>query len=215
MKRALLAWSLLSSGCALHYETQRNLPAKLTAPIDAPPAQLSGRGVSDHGDDEGMRGWLGHMAVYAGGVIDSKGSGGAAGLEIGATPFELDKWHTPDVPFEAQPRIWIRPSIGWMFVDESSLRSKGGRNGAGIGAVYGEVQLFPWQGKAGFGVLQIGVGGLVEVAYEDGGVQSTVCAGPHVLIMMICLRGAYLANRGPELGIFLGANGLGSVAWAK
>lgn len=214
MRSALIVFAMASSGCILHYETQRNAPAHLASAIENPPKELRLRGV-EKGEDTGMRGWLGHMFVYGGGNIDSKGSGGAAGFEIGAMPFELDKYAGGDAPFEAQTKIWFRPSIGWMFVDESNLRITNGRKFAGVGPLYMEAQFIPYQGRGGFGVLQIGAGPLVDLAYEDGGAQATICGGPHVLVMMICLRGAALVNRGPEFGIFIGANGLGSVAWAK
>jgi hypothetical protein len=215
MKRVtFLGLLLASSGCALHVETSRNLPAPLSTPLETPPSELWQRGVSDHGEDRGMRGWLGHLAFIEGEVIDSKGDGGAVGIEIGATPFELDKWHT-DAPFEAQPRTWFRPSLGWMFLDQSNTRITKGRPGSGIGPLYGELQFFPWQAKGGFGALQVGIGGQVELAYEDAGVQSTICMGPHLLLLMVCVRGAYLANRGPELGIFADVNGLMTLGWAK
>src|SRR5207245_1136313 len=150
-------------------------------------------------EDTGMRGWMGHVAVYGGGVFDKDGNGGAASVEIGATPFELDKWHTQEAPFEAQPRIWIRPSIGVMATED--FHPLPGRKR--VVPLYGEIQFFPWQGKGGFGAVQIGIGPRVELAYEDAGIQSTVCAGVHVFIMMICARGAYLANRGPEFGLFI------------
>ena len=214
MRTIAIVLALASSGCILHYETQRNAPAHLASSLETPPKVLHPRGV-EKGEDTGMRGWLGHMFVYGGGNIDSKGNGGAAGVEIGAMPFELDKYAGGDTPFEAQSKIWVRPSIGWMFVDESNLRITRGRGLAGVGPMYMELQFIPVQGRGGFGVFQIGAGPVVDLAYEDGGGQATVCAGPHVLVMMICVRGAALVNRGPELGLFVGTNGVGTVGWAK
>jgi hypothetical protein len=213
MKRALI-FIVLTSGCAIHVETTRNAPAHLASNIETPPKDLVARGI-EHGEVKGMQGWLGHMMVYGGANVDSKDAGGTMGFEIGATPFALDKYHMSEAPFEAQASIWIRPSIGWMVIDESNRRLTAGRPGANIGPVYGEIQVLPYQGKGGFGAVMVGVGGLVDVAYEDGGAQATLCGGIHMALFMICTRGAYLVNRGPELGIFFAANGLGTLGWAK
>lgn len=212
MKRLAVALSL--TGCFVHVETSRNAPAKLTTRLEDAPASLGGTGVQDKGDDTGMRGWLAHATVHLGGNIDSKGNGGMVGMELGATPFELEKWRAPDTPIDAQPSIWWRPAVGWMFYDESNLRLTHGRSLAGVGPLYAEMQFFPWQGKNGLGTIMIGAGGQVELAYEDGGPQATICAGVFISFV-VCARGAYLVNRGPELGIFMSLSTLGTLAWAK
>jgi hypothetical protein len=210
----LVALSL--TGCFFHVETARNAPAKLTTRLEDAPASLGGTGVQDKGDDTGMQGVLGHATLFLGGNIDSKGNGGAVGMELGATPFELDKWRDPETPIDAQPHIWWRPSIGWMFYDERApyRANQPATHDGHVGPLYGEVQLFPWQGKNGLGTFMVGLGGKVELAYEDGGPQATICGGPFV-VMLACLRGSYLVNRGPELGIFVSVSTLATVAWAK
>lgn len=213
MTKRLGVLVLACSGCALHLETQRNAPGRLGS-LDRRDGDLDAKALRDRGEDPGMRGWLGHLTLLAGGNIDSEGSGSAAGVELGAVPFELPKWTAPAAVFDAQQRTWVRPSVGFMFVDDSNVRLTRGRPGAGIGPLYAEIQFFPWQGKP-FGEVRLGAGGLVELAYADGGAQATACVGLHVLVIELCLRGAALANRGPELGIYLASSGLATVAWSK
>ena len=213
MKRLLF---LALTGCFGHLETSSNLPAHLKTKLEDPPASLRGTGIADKGEDTGMKGWLGHSAVYMGGAFGTLDrTGGRFALELGATPFELDRFRGPDAPFEAQPTIWWRPSIGVVLYDELQQRRIGAaRDGSAVGPLYGEFQLFPWQGSKGFGTFMVGLGGQVSLATADGGPQATVCGGPFIAFLL-CVRGSYLANAGSEIGFFLSINALGTLGWAK
>lgn len=212
MRWALLAIAPLLGGCLFQYEAERNLPGKISN-LASPPSDLRARTV-DRGEDPGQRGWLAHVTLLGGGVIDQRTNGGSAGFELGAVPFAFEHSESPEkIVVTAQQRTWIRPSVGWMFYDESNLRITRGRTYSGVGPVYAEVQVFPWQGP--LGAFMIGAGPVVDVSYPDGGAQATLCGGLHPALWMFCVRGSALANRGAEIGIFASISALGTYTWSK
>jgi hypothetical protein len=203
----LLVLPLATSGCVALFYDQRNAPGTI-AHLDAPPADLRAQRV-DQGEDPGVRGWLAHATLLGGGEMDRGPGGGTLGAELGAMPFALDKSPSRSYAFdEALSKVWIRPSIGWMFLrGEGPIRTH-------VGPLYGEVQATVWFSKH-LGALMFGIGPRVQLAYEDAGVQSTACIGIHPAIMLMCLRGAVEANRGPELSIFVSASSFGVWWWSK
>ena len=208
--RALVGLALAaiaSTGCVGTIYSERNAPGHV-AQLAAPPQDLRAPAI-DHGEDPGARGWLGHATLLGGGEIDQGKGGGTAGLELGAAPFALAKSPTRVEAFdEAVSKVWLRPSVGWMFVrGEGETRTH-------VGPLYAELQAVVWFSRH-LGAMTIGVGPRVQLAREDAGAQSTACVGVHPALTMLCLRGAVEANRGAELSIMVSATAFGTWWWSK